>query len=63
LLRFKNAERKVYPNSCELKIIVEEPSSNRPIVQDLGSEDSEVDEPSEVQSTEEKEKQKNEVKD
>ena len=31
-------------------------------MQDLGSEDSEVDEPSEVQSTEEKEK-KNEVKD
>ena len=64
LLRFKLAERKVYPNTCELKIIVEEPSSSsrKSLQQDLGSEDESVDEPSEAQSSEEKEKEKEEEK-
>ena len=41
LLRFKLAERKVYPNSCEIRIIVEEPSGSPKKQIDLGSEDSE----------------------
>ena len=41
LLRFKLAERKVYPNTCEIRIIVEEPSGSPKKQIDLGSEDSE----------------------
>ena len=41
LLRFKLAEIKVYPNTCEIRIIVEEPSSSPKKQIDLGSEDSE----------------------
>ena len=41
LLRFKLAERKVYPNTCEIRIIVEEPSGSPKKQIDLSSEDSE----------------------
>ena len=41
LLRFKLTERKVYPNTCEIRIIVEEPSGSVKKQIDIGSEDSE----------------------
>ena len=47
LLRFKLAERKVYPNTCEIRIIVQEPSGSPKKQIDLGSEDSESIEDSE----------------
>ena len=40
LLRFKLAERKVYPNTCEIRIVVEEPSGSPKKQIDIGSEDS-----------------------
>ena len=40
LLRFKLAERKVYPNTCEIRIVVEEPCGSPKKQIDLGSEDS-----------------------
>ena len=42
LLRFKFAERKVYPETCVLRVIVQEPtnSTKKKIEIDLGSEDS-----------------------
>ena len=50
LLRFKLAERKVYPDTCEIRIIVEEPSGSPKKQIDLGSEDSESDEDSEQEA-------------
>ena len=50
LLRFKLAERKVYPNTCEIRIIVEEPSGSPKKQIDLGSEDSESGEDSEQEA-------------
>ena len=49
LLRFKLAERKVYPNTCEIRIIVQEPSGSPKKQIDLGSEDSESIEDSELE--------------
>ena len=45
LLRFKFAERKVYPETCVIRVIVQEPSNSakKQIEHDLGSEDEEDD--------------------
>ena len=50
LLRFKLAERKVYPDTCEIRIIVEEPSGSPKKQLDLGSEDSKSNEDSEQEA-------------
>ena len=45
LLRFKFAERKVYPETCVIRVIVQEPSNSakKKIEHDLGSEDEDDD--------------------